>query len=99
MNVIVESSSEALAHAAAAELASFGAVAVRAGSPTTVELLHRPGIDLDALLAVLQPLQPAVRAVPDLEADAVLRLGDDKPLSAWGVRIECDSADFAARVR
>src|SRR6266702_1207140 len=51
MNLIVESSSDALAHAVAAELAAFGPVAVRAGSPTTVELLHRPGIDLDALQA------------------------------------------------
>src|SRR5258707_14922591 len=98
MNLIVESSSEALAHAVAAELVAFGTVAVRAGSPTAVELLHRPGIDLDALQAVLQPLQPAVRAVPDLGADVVLRPGDDQPLSAWGVRIEGDSADFASRV-
>jgi MoxR-like ATPase len=99
MNLIVESSSESLARAAAAELATFGPVSVRAGSPTSVELQHRPGIDLDALLAVLQPLQPAVRAVPDLGADAVLLLGDAQPLSAWLVRIECDSADFASRVR
>ncbi len=99
MNLIVESSSDALAHAAAAELAAFGPVAVRAGSPTAVELLHRPGIDLDALLTVLQPLQPAVRAVADLDADVVLRLGDAQPLSAWGVRIECDSEAFANRVR
>src|SRR5262245_61590083 len=95
MNLIVESSSGDLAGAVAAELASFGSVPVRVGSPTTVELLHRPGVDFDALRAVLQPLQPTVRAVADLEADAILRLGDDQPLSAWNVRIECDSDDFA----
>src|SRR5262245_36611160 len=99
MNLIVESSSDALARAVAAELAAFAPVTVRAGSPTTVELLHRPGIDLGALQAELQPLHPAVRAVADLDADAVLRLGDPQPLSAWGVRIECDSGDFASRVR
>src|SRR5690242_14463603 len=99
MNLIVESSSDALAHAAAAELAAFGPVTVRSGSPTTVELLHRPGIDTGELLAVLQPLQPAVRAMAGLDADAILRLGDAQPLSAWGVRIECDSDAFASRVR
>src|SRR5262245_29417503 len=99
MNLVVESSSDALAQAAAAELAAFGAVAVRPGSPATVELLHRPGIDLAALQAALQPLQPAVRAVADLDADVVLRLGDAQPLSAYGVRIECDSDDFAGRAR
>jgi MoxR-like ATPase len=101
MKLIVESSSEALAHAVAAELAAFGSVTVRVARtpPTEVELLHRPGIDLDALRAVLQPLQPAVRAVADLDADAVLRLGDAQPLSAWSVRIECDSDAFASRVR
>ncbi len=99
MNLIVESSSAALAHAVAAELAAFGSVAVRVGSPAAVELLFRPGSDLDALRAVLQPLQPAVRAVADLDADVVLRLGDAQPLSAWGVRIECDSDAFASRVR
>jgi MoxR-like ATPase len=99
MNLIVESSSDALAQAAAAELAAFGTVTVRAGSPTAVELLHRPGIDPGALRAVLQPLEPTVRAAADLDADAVLQLGDARPLSAWGVRIECDSGDFAGRVR
>ncbi len=99
MNLIVESSSDALAQAAAAELAAFGPVTVRAGSPAAVELLHRPGIDTGALLAVLQPLQPAVRAVAGLDADVVLLLGDAQPLSAWGVRIECDSDAFASRVR
>jgi MoxR-like ATPase len=99
MNLIVESSSDALAHAAAAELAGFGTVTIRTGSPTAVELLHRPGIDLDALQVVLQPLQPTIRAVADLDADAVLLLGDAQPLSAWGVRIECDSDAFANRVR
>src|SRR5262245_33912523 len=99
MNLLVESSSAALAHAVAAELAAFGSVAVRAGAATTVELLHRPGVALDALLPVLQPLQPAVRAVAELDADAVLRLGDAQPLSAWGVRIECDSDAFVGRVR
>src|SRR5262245_53167318 len=99
MNLIVESSSDALAHAVAADLAEFGTVSVRPGSPTTFELLHRPGIDIDALRTALQPLQPAVRAVADLDADAVLRLGDAQPLSAWSVRIECDSDAFAARVR
>src|SRR5436309_814369 len=98
MNLIVESSSEALAHAVAAELAAFGSVTVRgpARLPTAVELLHRPGIDTAALLGALQPLQPAVRAVADLDADAVLRLGDVQPLSAWNVRIECD---FLSRSR
>jgi MoxR-like ATPase len=99
MNLIVESSSDALAQAAAGELAAFGSVTIRAGSPTTVELLHRPGIGLDPLLAVLQPLQPTVRAVPDLDADGFLRLGDAQPLSAYGVRIECDGEDFSRRVR
>jgi hypothetical protein len=99
MNLIVESSSDALGHAAAAELAAFGTVTVRAGAPTAVELLHRPGIDFDALRAVLQPLHPAVRAVAGLDADVVLRLGDPQPLSAWSVRIECDSGDFSSRVR
>jgi hypothetical protein len=99
MNIIVESSSDALAHAVATELAAFGSVTVRAGSPTTVELLHRPSANLDALRAVLQPLQPAVRTVADLDADVVLRLGDAHPLSAWNVRIECDSPAFASRVR
>src|SRR5205814_1530835 len=89
----------ALAHAVAAELAPLGPVAVRTGSPTGVELLHRPGIGLAALLAALNPFQPAVRAAADLEADAVLRLGDARPLSAWDVRIECDSDAFASRVR
>ena len=98
MNLIVESSSDALAHVAAAELAVFGTVTVRPGSPTAVELLHRPGIDLDALRAGLQPLQPTVRAVADLDADVVLRLGDAQPL-ACNVRIECDSDEFAKRVR
>jgi hypothetical protein len=99
MNLIVESSSEALANAVAAELAAFGTVAVRVGSPTSVELQHRPGIDTDALREVLQPLQPTFRAVAGLDADAVLRLGDAQPLSAWSVRIECDSDDFARRAR
>jgi hypothetical protein len=99
MNLIVESSSDALAHAAATELAELGTVTVRAGSPTSVELLHRPGIDPGPLQAVLQSLHPAVRAVADLEADAVLRLGDAQPLSACGVHIECDSDAFAGRVR
>src|SRR5262249_9167411 len=99
MNLIIESSSDALARAVAAELATFGPITVGAGEPTTVELLHRPGIDLDALRTVLQPLQPAVRAVADLEADAVLRLGDARLLSGWDVRIECDSDTFASRVR
>src|SRR5438046_1577699 len=101
MNLIVESSSEALAHAVAAELAAFGSVTVRgpARPPTAAELLHRPGLDTAALLGALQPLAPAVRAVADLDADAVLRLGDVQPLSAWNVRIECDSDIFASRVR
>jgi hypothetical protein len=99
MNLIVESSSDALAQAAAAELAVFGTVTVRAGSPTAVELLHRPGIDPTALRDALRPLEPTVRAVAGLDADAVLRLGDARPLSAWGIRIECDSGDFAGRVR
>jgi MoxR-like ATPase len=99
MNLIVESSSDALAHAVAAELASFGSVTVRTGSPTTVELLHRPGLDLAALRTVLQPLQPQVRASSDLPADVVLLLGDAQPLSACSVRVECDSEAFANRVR
>src|SRR5215212_4744199 len=99
MNIIVESSSDALAQAAAAELAPFGTVAVRSGTPTTLELLHRPGTDIEAVRAALKPLDPAVRAVADLEADVILRLGDAQALSAFGVRIECDSPDFAARVR
>src|SRR5262245_40520987 len=99
MHLIVESSSDALAQAVAAEVAAFGTVAVRAGSPAAVELLHRPGTDPDALLTALRPLQPPVRAVADLDADAVLRLGDPQPLSAWAVRIECDSPAFAGRVR
>jgi hypothetical protein len=99
MNLIVESSSAALAQAVAAELAPFGTVTVRLGAPTALELLTRPGVDLDALRDVLQPLQPAFRAVADLDADAVLRLGDAQPLSACGVRIECDSDAFARRVR
>jgi MoxR-like ATPase len=99
MNLIVESSSDALAQAAATELARFGTVTVQSGSPPALELLHRAGIDTAALLAALQPLQPAVRAVPDLDADAVLRLGDARPLPSWSVRIECDSDAFAGRVR
>jgi MoxR-like ATPase len=101
MNLIVESPSFALAHAVAAELAELGSVTVRTASATAVELLHRQGsgIDLDALRAVLEPFQPAVRAVADLEADVVLRLGDAQPLSAWAVRIECSSAALAGRVR
>jgi MoxR-like ATPase len=99
MNLIIESSSEALAHAVAVELAALGTVAVRTGSATALELLRRPGVDLDALQAALQPLQPTVRNVADLDADVVLRLGDAQPLSAWNVGIVCDSDDFARRVR
>jgi len=99
MNLTVECASDALARLAAAALAALGTVTVRTGSPTAAELLHRPGTDLDALRAALQPLEPAVRAVADLDADVVLRLGDARPPSAWGVRIECDSDAFAGRVR
>jgi hypothetical protein len=99
MNLIIESSWEPLAHAVAAELAEFGSVSVRVGSPTAVELLHRPGTDTAALQAALAPLEPTVRAVAGLDVDAVLRLGDSQPLDAYGVRLECDSDAFAGKVR
>jgi hypothetical protein len=97
--IIVESSSEALAQAAATDLAAFGTVTVRIAAPTTCEMLHRPGTAFEAARAALEPLQPKVRAVDKLDADIVLRLGDAQPLSAFGVRIECDSGDFSSRVR
>ncbi len=99
MNLIVESTSEALAQAVAAELASLGTVTAQVGAPSTLELLHRPGVDAAAILAALGPLQPTVRVAADLPADAVLLLGDVQPLSTWNVRIECDSPEFACRVR
>lgn len=99
MRIIVETSPEALARELAADLAPFGPITTRSATPAACELLHRSGTDVEPLRAALQPFQPTIRAVPDLDADAVVRLGDAAPLSAWDVRVECDSDTFAGRVR
>jgi len=71
MNLIVDRP-RSLAHAVAAsslrsDRHGRGAAAATRWSCST------PGIDTGRVLGALQPLQPAVRAVADLDADAVLR--------------------------
>lgn len=90
--------------AADLEARGLGSVEVHTGPTRTFEVRHRPGLaggEVAKLLEALKPLQPArIQPDPDLVgADVLLLLGDEAPLSAWEVRVECDSADLAARVR
>ncbi|MCO4762797.1 MAG: AAA family ATPase [Myxococcales bacterium] len=61
---------------------------------------HLPIDDVTGLLATMTPLSPAIMPVSSVEdADVLIRIGHDRPLSKWDITLHVDDAEFGKRVR
>ena len=104
MRIRVETALAAIGQALTGRLVADGHdVTVELGATRAFELAYvrtTPIDEVTALLTRLKPLSPAIMPVATLrDADAVIRVGHDKPLSKWNLTVHADDGEFGERLK